>query len=101
MSRKIHTKNKILEQVAEIDSAIAADCGDLSTNDDSDRAHLAWWIFRTFCQGDYRIYLRNKSIESAKREIIDSRDVVGDNDYTDAPFPGTEIIKNKNSRRHG
>lgn len=100
------TNNKILEQVNQIDAAIALDCGDLSTNDDSDRAHLAWWIFKTFCQGDYRVYLRNKEIESAKRGMIDRAGSGGDGSDAahhaaggSGPLPGPEVINH--GKRNG
>lgn len=50
----VQRTNKTLENLAAIDALILKDHATRSMEDEEDRAAMAWWIYQTFCKGDFR-----------------------------------------------
>lgn len=48
------TKNKAIMALNDIDQLVQRYCSGINTDNEQDRAKLAWWIFQTFVNGDFR-----------------------------------------------
>lgn len=48
------TKNKSISTLNDIDQMIQRACPTINTDNETDRAKLAWWILQTFVLGDFR-----------------------------------------------
>lgn len=62
-------QNKTLVSIAAIESVLSRDLGSLCMDNEHDRAKMAWWIFETFCQGDYRENLHDMEVANSNKEM--------------------------------
>jgi hypothetical protein len=61
--------NKTLVSIAAIEAVLCRDLGSLCMDNEHDRAKMAWWIFETFCQGDYRENLHDMEVANSTKEM--------------------------------
>lgn len=65
----VQRTNKTIETITGIDAMIMEHVPQLSMEDDEDRASMAWWIYKTFCKGDYRKEVQTTNIKKNNRVL--------------------------------